>query len=62
MAQWLRRPTVETLVFTGSSPALAKKLFFAKNNSNTDIVHFAFQVNKTMVYYVVLGRYIFFRV
>ena len=27
MAQWLRRPTVETLVFTGSSPALAKNFF-----------------------------------
>ena len=27
MAQWLRRPTVETLVFTGSSPALAKNSF-----------------------------------
>ena len=27
MAQWLRRPTVETLVFTGSSPALAKNYF-----------------------------------
>ena len=38
MAQWLRRPTVETLVFTGSSPALAKKLFFAKKNSNTNTV------------------------
>ena len=27
MAQWLRRPTVETLVFTGSSPAFAKNYF-----------------------------------
>ena len=42
MAQWLRRPTVETLVFTGSSPALAKKLFFAKKNSNTNTVHWEF--------------------
>ena len=30
MAQWLRHPTVETLVFTGSSPALAKNYFLQK--------------------------------
>ena len=27
MAQWLRRPPVETLVVTGSDPGLAKNLF-----------------------------------
>ena len=27
MAQWLKRPTVETLVGPGSNPALAKNLF-----------------------------------